>query len=184
MALSNTGTGPKFIFGGRDASKFLGSLTYTKLAKNAVRILRGVPCLCLTRTQIQIFWEIALDSVKVNGKDIKITIKEAVIDSASTVIEGDSTDIANLYSNIPGSAPDPTLPGRYTSTLVAVSLLEWLTNLRENDSPVQHDRARILYIQRQGLHSHPAYFQPRSCRLHRDPLPGWFLRRAGGSSGE
>ena len=130
MVLSPSGTGPKFIFGGRDTSKFVGSLTYIGLPSNAVRILRGVPCLCLfinNMDAIQNFWEIALDSVTVNGNDIKIAVKEVVIDSSSTFVVANSGDIANLYSNIPGSAPDSTNPFGYTSTHVPVLLLEQLT---------------------------------------------------------
>ena len=73
---------------------------------------------------IQSFWEIELGHVKVNGNDINITNKEAVIDSSSSYIGGDSGDIANLHSKIPGSAPDPTNPGQFTSTDAAVLLLE------------------------------------------------------------
>ena len=51
LAFAKTGTGPEIIFGGRDTTKFVGSLTYVNLPKNPVRILQGVPCLRLTPTQ-------------------------------------------------------------------------------------------------------------------------------------
>jgi hypothetical protein len=69
------------------------------------------------------FWQIPLESVIVNGVDIKITLNQAVIDSGSTVVAGDSGDIANLYKNIPGSAQVPN-SDQWTGTHVAVLLLE------------------------------------------------------------
>ena len=36
-------SGPKLVIGGRDPTLFNGSLTYTNLPKDAVRVLRGVP---------------------------------------------------------------------------------------------------------------------------------------------
>ena len=54
MVLSPHGTGPKFVFGGRDTNKFVGDLNYTGVTKNAVRILQGVLCLRLTPTHYNI----------------------------------------------------------------------------------------------------------------------------------
>ena len=129
MVLSNNGTGPKFIFGGTDKNELKNpsfELFICQVVNDAVRILRGFrgSLHSFNTDTIQIFWETELFHVKVNGNNISITNIEAVIDSCSSFIGGSPGDIANLYSNIPGSAPDPTNPGQFTSTPVAVLLLE------------------------------------------------------------
>ena len=70
------------------------------------------------------FWEIPLDSVMVNGNNLKITNYNAVFDSSSIFIQGAPEDITNLYSNIPGSTPDPLNSGHFLGTHVTVLLLE------------------------------------------------------------
>ncbi len=53
---------------------------------------------------MQALWQIPFDSISVNGNDVSVSTKEAVIDTGTSVILGNKGDIANIYSNIPGSA--------------------------------------------------------------------------------
>ena len=67
---------------------------------------------------IQGYWQIPLEIFTVNGIDITLTTTDTVIDSASAFITADSNTIANIYRNIPNSAPFSENPSQYTSTLV------------------------------------------------------------------
>lgn len=59
-----------------------------------------------------------MDSISINGNEV-VTAKEAILDTGSTFISGDSQTIDNIYANIPGSAPISNL-GQFTSTYAIV----------------------------------------------------------------
>jgi cathepsin D len=106
------------MIGGRDSSRYSGDLTYVSVDKK-VRILRDVPCLRFNTDMIQGFWQTTFDAISVNGNDIPVSIKDAIIDTGSTLISGDQESISNIYSKIPGSAqaPDGNL---WSSTLITM----------------------------------------------------------------
>ena len=108
----------ELIIGGRDSTLYYGNLTYVNVDKK-VRILRGFPRIRFNTDMIQGFWQTTFDAISVNGNDIPATIKDAIIDSGSTLIGGDQETISNIYSKIPGSAqaPDGSL---WSSTLIAM----------------------------------------------------------------
>ncbi len=121
-------SGSELIIGGRDGTRYSGNLTYVNVTKR-VRILREVPCYCFNTDTIQGFWQTTFDAISVNGNDISVSTKDAIIDTGSTLISGDQESISNIYSKIPGSAqsPDGSL---WSSTLVTVStirLANWFT---------------------------------------------------------
>jgi cathepsin D len=108
----------ELIIGGRDSSRYSGNLTYVNVEKQQVRILRGVLYLCF-HTDIQGYWQTAFDAVSVNGNDISVSTKDAIIDTGTTYIYGDQESISNIYAKIPGSALLQNT-GQWTSTLVTM----------------------------------------------------------------
>ena len=75
-----------------------------------------------------------LDSIAINGSTV-VTAKEAIIDTSDFFIAGDNETISKIYCNIPGSASIPN-SGLWQGMHVAGFLLEQLTDLRANDSPM------------------------------------------------
>ena len=72
---------------------------------------------------IQVYWQIQLGSISVNGADISLTSKDTIFDSGTPFITADNVTIANIYNNIAGSTPIPN-SNQWTSTRVASLLLE------------------------------------------------------------
>ena len=99
-------SGSELIIGGRDSSRYSGDLTYANVTKK-VRALRDIPCLRFNTDAIQGFWQTTFDAISVNGNDIPVSIKDAIIDTGNTLISGDRESVSNIYSKIPGSAPGP-----------------------------------------------------------------------------
>ena len=90
-----------------------------------------------------------LNSIAIDGTTV-VTDKEAIIDTSGLFITGDSETITKIYSNIPNSARIPN-SGTFQGTHVAGLLLEQLTDLRANDSPVRrgdpyNHRSRRVYV--------------------------------------
>jgi cathepsin D len=114
-----TEKGSALVLGGRDSSLYTGSLTYVAV-DNPVRTITRCPlCLCLTRDIIQAFWQTAFDGITVNGNDVTVGNKQAIIDTGTTLVLGDLDSITNFYKNIPGSEASES--GAYwTSTFVTV----------------------------------------------------------------
>lgn len=108
----------ELIIGGRDSSRYSGDLTYVNVDKK-VRIIRDVPCLHFNTDMIQGFWQTTFDGISVNGNDIPVSIKDAIIDTASTLISGDQESISSIYSKIPGSAQAPE-GNLWSSTLITM----------------------------------------------------------------
>ena len=65
-----------------------------------------------------------MDSMTIDGTIVSITTNSTVFDASGVLITADAETIANIYSNIPTSAPLPGNPQQYSSTHIAGSLLE------------------------------------------------------------
>lgn len=126
FGLSLSKSNPELILGGTAQDKFTGKLAYSPVIKEAgvvpVRISRCVSCLCSDTDTMQAFWQISFGDINVNGKSIPHTVKDAVIDSGTSLITGEFKAVASIYKNIPGSGAllgvnkQPT--GLYTGTFV------------------------------------------------------------------
>ncbi|KAH9989582.1 acid protease [Russula vinacea] len=78
---------PELIVGGRDSSRYSGDLVYTPVdTGNAA------------------YWHTKLDGISINGNDTEVSTLEAIIDSGSSLVLGNSGSIANIYASIPGSS--------------------------------------------------------------------------------
>jgi Eukaryotic aspartyl protease len=106
----------ELILGGRDTSWFKGDLTYVPVTV-MVRISRCVPCL-YSNTDMQAYWQTVTQGFTVNKKDVQVSNKDAIIDTAVTQIIGAAADIANIYRNIPGSALLAQSDSLWTGTFV------------------------------------------------------------------
>ena len=117
FAFSFAKSGPELTLGGADPSKFTGNLAFSNVY-TLVSTSRNVPCLRLHRHRdmIQGFWQIPLDSISVNGNNIKVA-QEVILDTSSVFISGDLETISSIYSNIPSSAQIPD-SNQWTSTYV------------------------------------------------------------------
>ncbi len=76
-----------------------------------------------------------MGSISVNGNVVSVSTNEVILDTSNLAISGDSESISNIYANIPGSAQVPN-SAEWISTHVAGLLLNWLTDLRANGSPM------------------------------------------------
>ena len=76
-------SGSELFLGGTDTSKISGSLTFTPV------------------TQVG-FWEITLGGVTVGGRSVAGS-KDAIVDTGTTLVIGDSTSVRAIYAAIPGS---------------------------------------------------------------------------------
>ncbi|CAG8740104.1 5814_t:CDS:2, partial [Racocetra fulgida] len=79
-----------FTLGGVDKSKFIGDITFNPVINKAG------------------FWQIKLDSVLLNGTQMSISGKSAIIDTGSTVLFVPSDDAAAINKQIPGAEFDKT----------------------------------------------------------------------------
>jgi cathepsin D len=115
----------ELIIGGRDDSRYSGELSYVDanvtVAKEEVRILRGVPCLRFNTgtDSIQGYWQTTFDAITANGNVISVGTQNAIIDTGTTLVLGDRESISNIYEMIPGSASLKNT-GIYMSTLFTV----------------------------------------------------------------
>ena len=73
---------------------------------------------------IQPHWQFQLQGINIDSIFVALDQQTAIIDTTSPFISGEPLDITIVYEHIPGSAQDPTNPNLYTSTHVAVLLLE------------------------------------------------------------
>lgn len=102
-AASGTGQKSELALGGRDSLKFSGDVTQVPVTK------RGS-------------WQVALDSVNVNGKSAGATTKgQAAIDTGTTLIIAPTAAALAIYGAIPGAFPLPLVSGSPTQTLFAYS---------------------------------------------------------------
>ncbi len=101
------GGGSKLILGGTDSGLFDGSLTYVNVTTKVSVLIRGVALPSSNTDTMQGFWQIKFDSISVDGKDISVSTQEAIIDTGLRFVYGTDQDIANIYSNIPGSGQLP-----------------------------------------------------------------------------
>lgn len=100
-AASGTGQKSELTLGGRDNSKFSGTVTRVPVTR------RG-------------YWQVALDSVNVNGKSTGAATKgQAAIDTGTTLILAPTAAAVEIYRNIPGAFPVPLDSGSGTQNLFA-----------------------------------------------------------------
>jgi hypothetical protein len=79
------------------------------------------------------FWQVELDSVKVQGGAI-VSHLPAIIDTGSTLIIGDTKSVDAIYKSIPGSRPANSLgEGVYTCKCSSLPVLVENSPLSESD---------------------------------------------------
>jgi cathepsin D len=78
-----TSTGAELFVGGVDTSKISGATTFTPVTTVG-------------------FWQVNLQGVVFNGRTV-VGAGSAIIDTGTTLIIGDTTDVTALYAAIPGS---------------------------------------------------------------------------------
>ncbi|KAH8118719.1 acid protease [Phellopilus nigrolimitatus] len=90
-------SGSELYLGGVDTSKISGSLTYTPVTEAG-------------------YWQITLGGVSVGSKTIFSNGVDAIVDSGTTLLYGDSANVKKIYAAIPGSkdASSTIAAGFYT----------------------------------------------------------------------
>ncbi|KAF9955292.1 hypothetical protein BGZ72_003851 [Mortierella alpina] len=83
----NGGTGGEYLFGGIDASKFTGDLTYVPVTKEG-------------------YWQIAIDGISAGGQDLGLS-SEGIVDTGTTLIIVSNDAAQAIHSTIQGSTNDP-----------------------------------------------------------------------------
>lgn len=99
-ALSNTDKNSELTLGGRDASKFTGTPT-------------------LVPVTVARYWQVALDTVNVNGMASPQTKGQAIIDTGTTLILAPTMAAFSIFLNIPGAVPIPLVQGSQSVTVFA-----------------------------------------------------------------
>jgi cathepsin D len=90
-------SGSELYIGGSNPALYTGSFTCTPVTRQA-------------------YWQVDMPSVKVNGTTVTTNLS-AVVDTGTTLIVGDATNVAKVYSSIPGAQKAPSIgPGFYTGT--------------------------------------------------------------------
>jgi len=90
--------GGSFTLGGTNASLFQGDIEFLSMAGPSPST----------------FWLLAVSEVTVQGKQLQVATGNnalAAIDTGTTLIGGPTTDVENLWAQIPGSAKIPSMPG-------------------------------------------------------------------------
>ncbi|THH12232.1 hypothetical protein EW145_g105 [Phellinidium pouzarii] len=77
-------SGSELYIGGIDTSKFLGSLTYTPVTQEG-------------------YWQIKLGGASVGSKSVFSGSVDAIVDTGTTLLIGDSVSVKKIYERIPGS---------------------------------------------------------------------------------
>jgi len=106
--------GGSFTLGGTNASLFQGDIEFLPMAGPSQPT----------------FWLLGVSVINVQGQSLKLAATGnnalAAIDTGTTLIGGPTTDVANLWAQIPGSAlVGPTMPGFYEfpcSTTLNISM--------------------------------------------------------------
>ncbi|KAF7982811.1 hypothetical protein HWV62_25743 [Athelia sp. TMB] len=83
FAFKLSSSGAELSVGGTDSSLYSGDFTYAQVEKEG-------------------YWQVALDGVSVGGSKTLDSL-DSIIDTGTTLIVGDSTNVAKLYKAIPGS---------------------------------------------------------------------------------
>ncbi|KAI5116280.1 hypothetical protein M0805_009931 [Coniferiporia weirii] len=78
-------SGSELYLGGIDSSKFSGSLTYTDVTQAG-------------------YWQIELGGASVGSKSAFSSSVDAIVDTGTTLLIGDSANVKKIYAAIPGSA--------------------------------------------------------------------------------
>ncbi|KAH8118780.1 acid protease [Phellopilus nigrolimitatus] len=78
-------TGGELFLGGTDTSAFTGSLTFTPLITTPA------------------FWEVSLSTVNVGNEVVVPSANDAIVDTGTTLLIGDTTNVPKIYAAIPGS---------------------------------------------------------------------------------
>ncbi|KIM92347.1 hypothetical protein PILCRDRAFT_83534 [Piloderma croceum F 1598] len=76
-------SGAELSVGGTDSSLYSGDFTYAKVEQEG-------------------YWQVALDAVSLGGKSVISNI-DSIIDTGTTLIVGDSSNVAEFYKSVPGA---------------------------------------------------------------------------------
>lgn len=88
---------------GSNYKLYKGDFTYVDVTEE-VQMCRELPRFGVNIRTLQGYWQTKFEALDFNGKKIAGTT-DAVIDSGSTMIIGDTKTVQALYNLIPGSAP-------------------------------------------------------------------------------
>lgn len=91
-------SGSELYLGGVDNSKFDGSLTYAPVTQQG-------------------YWQISLDGASVGSNSVFSSGVEAIVDTGTTLIIGDTSNVASIYAAIPGSKDASSTLGSGTYTI-------------------------------------------------------------------
>lgn len=91
-------SGSELYLGGVDSSKFDGSLTYAPVTQAG-------------------YWQISLDGASVGSNSVFSSGVEAIVDTGTTLIIGDTSNVASIYAAIPGSKDASSTLGSGTYTI-------------------------------------------------------------------
>lgn len=90
-------SGSELFLGGVDENAFTGSFANSPVTQDA-------------------FWQIDLQGASVGGNDVNPSVTDVIVDTGTTLIIGDPTTVAEIFSNVPGAqdASDTAGPGFFT----------------------------------------------------------------------
>lgn len=96
-------SGSELYLGGTDTSKFDGSLTYTPVTQAG-------------------YWQIQFDGAHVGSSSVISDSVDAIVDTGTTLLIGDSSNVEKIYAKIPGSKDASNSLGSGTYTIPCDSI--------------------------------------------------------------
>lgn len=109
---------------------------------------------------MQAYWQVDLDSVKVDGTEAVGSIS-SIIDTGTTQIVGDDDNVAAVYQQISGSADGSQYgEGLYTSMSTLHSYLSPMLML-DPGSPLRLQHADHALFRWSRVYRRPQHLQPR-----------------------
>jgi hypothetical protein len=92
----------ELYIGGTNSKFYKGGFTYVPVIKEVRLCILEVPRFGVNDHTFQAFWQINIDAFYLNGHKLAGTT-EAIIDSGTATIVGDSKTVKAFYDKIPGS---------------------------------------------------------------------------------
>jgi cathepsin D len=109
-------SGAECHLGGPNPDLYEGDFTYLEVINQVSLELSGADrilsnCLRLVKS----YWQVAMDTVMVGDTAVQLSDNRAIMDTGTTLIVGNKSDVEALYALIPGAKPYDPEEGLFTS---------------------------------------------------------------------